>query len=454
MIPRQARGTTGSLTRPVHQVLGTGCRSLDVSSGPTQNYDDPTLDGWRPRPVLAAGVRVFVVILPPAVAIVLGWVAATWFPAARFGLDPWLWLAVEVAISTVVVLVLGRLTRRLLPLSALLAMALVFPDQAPSRLSLAIRTHSPAALRRRVDDVRGSAKHATVARSQAAHATELLALVAALSLHDHATRGHSERVQGYTALIADEMRLGEADAARLRWAALLHDIGKLRIRAEVLNNQGRPSESDWAVLATHPHAGLDLVAPLAGFLGEWVAGISQHHERWDGEGYPLGLAGQQIHLGARVIAVADTYDVITSTRSYKRAMPASQARAELARCAGSQFDPAVVRAFLSVSIGKLRLNAGPLSAFTGLPGIRNLGIENLTHGVGGVGAAVSTGVAATTAAVGLLLGGLASPAIATDLNPTTAQGVVVASEAPWRVGSSGTATHAAGPAQPGQEPQP
>ncbi len=424
-----------------------------MSSGPTQNYDDPTLDGWRPRPVLAAGVRVFVVVLPPAVAIVLGWVAATWFPAARFGLNPWVWLAAEVAISTVVVLALGRLTRRLLPLSALLAMALVFPDQAPSRLSVAIRTHSPAALRQRVDDVRGGGC-TTDARNQAAHATELLALVAALSLHDHATRGHSERVQGYTSLIADEMRLSEADAARLRWAALLHDIGKLRIPAEVLNNRGRPSESDWEVLATHPHAGLDLAAPLTEFLGEWVAGISQHHERWDGEGYPLGLAGQQIHLGARVIAVADTYDVITSTRSYKRAMPASQARAELARCSGSQFDPAVVRAFLAVSIGKLRLNAGPLSAVTGLPGIRNLGIENLAHGIGGAGAVLSTGVAATTAAFGLLLGGLASPALATGPGPTAEQGAVVAAESPRPFGPPGDATHhTAGPTQPGPDPQ-
>ena len=425
-----------------------------MSSGPTQNYDDPTLDGWRPRPVLAAGVRVFVVVLPPAVAIVLGWVAATWFPAARFGLNPWVWLAAEVAISTVVVLALGRLTRRLLPLSALLAMALVFPDQAPSRLSVAIRTHSPAALRQRVDDVRGGGSTPPCAQPGGARhraAGPGRRAVAARPRHPRALRAGPGI---HRRLIADEMRLGEADAARLRWAALLHDIGKLRIPAEVLNNQGRPSESDWAVLATHPHAGLDLAAPLTEFLGEWVAGISQHHERWDGEGYPLGLAGQQIHLGARVIAVADTYDVITSTRSYKRAMPASQARAELARCAGSQFDPAVVRAFLAVSIGKLRLNAGPLSAFTGLPGIRNLGIENLAHGIGGAGAVLSTGVAATTAAFGLLLGGLASPALATGPGPTAEQGAVVAAESPRPFGPPGDATHhTAGPTQPGPDPQ-
>lgn len=402
-----------------------------MSSGPTQNYDDPNLDRWRPRPVLAAVVRLGAVALPAALAIAMGWAAATWLPADRLGVNPWVWLAGEITLATLVVLTLGRLTRRLLPLSAMLAMAMVFPDRAPSRLAVALRTHSPAALRRQIADVQARRTQAGTEPTAA-----LLGLVAALSLHDHNTRGHSERVQAYTALIAEEMGLPEPAAARLRWAALLHDIGKLRIPTTILAKQGRPSAAEWEALAAHPTAGLELAGPLTDFLGEWAAGISQHHEHWDGGGYPSGLAGQEIHLSARIIAVADTYDVITSTRSYKEAMPASQARAELARCAGTQFDPTVVRAFLAVGLGKLRLTAGPLSALTSLPGLRSVPLPDLATTAGGIGTALSTGVAATTAALGLLVGGLAAPAVADP--PTGTAPPPAAAAHPW----SGVASEA------------
>ncbi len=106
---------------------------------------------------------------------------------------------------------------------------------------------------------------------------------------------------------------------------------------------------------------------VGGWLGEWANTIAEHHEKYDGSGYPYGLKGDEISLGGRIVAVADCYDTMTTVRSYKTAMSPKAARAELAACAGSQFDPRVVRAFLDVSIGRLRPVAGPLAWLGSLP---------------------------------------------------------------------------------------
>ena len=121
------------------------------------------------------------------------------------------------------------------------------------------------------------------------------------------------------------------------------------------------------IVKTHPAAGARIAAPLAGWLGEAFRAIEEHHERWDGAGYPRGLAGNEIAFGARIVAVADAFDVMTAARSYKPPNPPSWARAELVRCAGSQFDPAIVRAFVNLSIGRLRWTIGPLSWLAQLP---------------------------------------------------------------------------------------
>lgn len=337
--------------------------------GPIQNYEDESLGAWRPRPVLAWCIRVGLALVPAALAVLFGLAAVRWVPAESLGMNRWVWLAAEVACATALLLLTTRLTRRLLPMTTLLRLTVFFPDEAPSRLGVAMRHYSPAVLVRRLDAARQQGR--PVDQDQQ-HASFLLDLVAAVHAHDQVTRGHCERVQGYAALIGTELGLSERDAARLSWAALLHDVGKLHVPAEIITKPGRPTDEEWDVLATHPAAGATIAHPLADWLGPWFHAIGQHHERWDGGGYPSGLAGPAISQGARIVAVADAFDTITSARSYKKPLPAAAARAELARCAGSQFDPEVVRAFLAVSLGRLRRVAGPLSVLSALPGLQSV----------------------------------------------------------------------------------
>jgi putative nucleotidyltransferase with HDIG domain len=327
---------------------------------------------WRGRPVLSTVVRVGIFVAPIALSIVSATITAHVLPRPRT--DGWLvgWWAAVIGVPTIVLFATERLTRRAMPLAVLLKMTMVFPDQAPKRLAVARRAGSTRDLARRVEEAR---THGTVDEPVLA-AEKILALAAALNAHDRLTRGHGERVRAFTDLVADELNLPASDRDRLRWAALLHDIGKLAVHPHILNKPDKLNDEEWAVIKNHPLEGARLTAPLAGWLGTWANTIAEHHERYDGAGYPYGLTGNQISLGARIVAVADSYDVMTAIRTYKRPMSPEAARAELAACAGSQFDPRVVRAFLDVSIGRLRLVAGPLAWLGSLPfvsGIPQLG---------------------------------------------------------------------------------
>ncbi|MEZ0448343.1 HD-GYP domain-containing protein [Cellulomonas sp. ICMP 17802] len=390
-----------------------------MASGPTQNYDDPSLGVWKGRPVVAATARALLVVGPVALSVGLGLAAVRWFPPHRLGVDPWLWLLVEVSCATLVLIAATRLARRLTPLATLLRLTLYFPDRAPSRLAVAMRHYSPHALHA---DRRG-------VHPQDDHADRILGLVAAISEHDQLTRGHSERVQAYSALIGKELGLSEREAARLSWAALLHDVGKLRVPADVLSKSGRPTTSEWTILAGHPEAGMEIAQPLRDWLGPWLEVIGQHHERWDGGGYPAGLAGTAISEGARIVAVADAYDAITSVRSYKRALSASAARAELARCAGEQFDPQVVRAFLAIGLGRLRRVAGPLSVLSALPSLPSFAsdLPSVVQRFSTVGALQGAGtiglvLSVSTAAAG---GALASGPLPADAPASVSSGTSV-----------------------------
>ena len=167
-------------------------------------------------------------------------------------------------------------------------------------------------------------------------------LAKAVDERDAYTGSHSQRVGDYSARIA--RRLGADDGAveLTRLAGNLHDLGKLAIPEEVLRKPDELSEAERLILERHPQIGYRMLESLGVQpVAEWVL---HHHERWDGTGYPNHLAGDQIPLGARIIFVADAYDAMTSDRAYSRSMSQREALGELERCAGTQFDPAVVRA--------------------------------------------------------------------------------------------------------------
>ena len=308
----------------------------------------------------------FVLIGPIAVSV--GFVAfasrVVHRPDPWYGVIGW-WVGLTLT-STLVLTATERLMRKIMPLVALFNLSLVFPDHAPSRFKVAMRTNTVRQLQRSLEA--GPLEQVDFQEA----AERLVALAGALNAHDRMTRGHTERVRAYTLMIGEELHLPKADLDRLHWAGLVHDVGKLEVPTSILNKSGRPDDDEWEILKQHPAAAVRLLEPLRPWLGEWADAASQHHERWDGNGYPFGLAGEEISLSGRVVAVADAYDVMTSVRSYKKAMTPQAARAELLRCAGTQFDPDVVRAFLNISVGKLRLVMGPLSWLAQAPVLGNV----------------------------------------------------------------------------------
>lgn len=180
------------------------------------------------------------------------------------------------------------------------------------------------------------------------------AIVTAADARDQETTGHSFRVALYAVELARKLGVqGEALKA-IELGALLHDVGKMVVPDEILRKGNPLSEEEWLIMKQHPSWGYEMLAEVSFLRSESLDLIYSHHERWDGGGYPRGLAGEEIPLVARLFAVVDTYDAITSDRPYRRARPHIVAMAELERVAGHQLDPRVVSAFREIAEVELR----------------------------------------------------------------------------------------------------
>jgi len=179
---------------------------------------------------------------------------------------------------------------------------------------------------------------------EGAYRSTLKALTAALETRDSETHGHSERVVTYSLRLGREYGLNSDEMKSLEFGSLLHDIGKIGVPDSILRKPAKLTEEEWVRMREHPLHGQQILRGIE-FLQGASRVVAQHHEKWDGTGYPLGLRGEEIDICARIFAVADAFDAITSDRVYRRGKPYEAAAQELDDWAGRQFDPKVVEAF-------------------------------------------------------------------------------------------------------------
>ena len=170
-------------------------------------------------------------------------------------------------------------------------------------------------------------------------------LLSMINVRHRYTYSHSEKVMEYAGLVVERLGLSKNECRELKLAAFLHDLGKIGISREILDKKGPLTEKEWDVIKRHPVIGADIVVEYRA-LHRLIPCILYHHERFDGTGYPEGLSGEAIPLGARIIAVADSFNAMTTDRPYKKGISFEEAVIELKRCAGSRFDPQIVNIFI------------------------------------------------------------------------------------------------------------
>jgi putative nucleotidyltransferase with HDIG domain len=192
----------------------------------------------------------------------------------------------------------------------------------------------------------------TLGNLQATYSQTLWTLVAALDAREHEIGDHSQRVVRYTMAVARRLGVPEPELPDLGRGALLHDIGKIGVPDAILLKEGALDGGEWTVMRRHPQIGFNILRSID-FLAGPAEMVLSHQERFDGTGYPRGLAGEAIPLSARIFALADTYDAMTSDRPYRSRVAPELARTEIRRHVGTQFDPACAEAFLSLSQDEL-----------------------------------------------------------------------------------------------------
>jgi response regulator RpfG family c-di-GMP phosphodiesterase len=226
------------------------------------------------------------------------------------------------------------------------------PPREVELVSAVSQAADTVALRRRNEEL------AAQLRRQNLHLEEIVrerteallqGFVASLDARDTSTKTHSQRVARYARRLAVQLGIGEPDLGVIERGSLLHDIGKIGVPDRILLKDGPLTNDEWEQMRQHPRRGWALLQGVD-YLRVSSSVVLQHHERWDGAGYPMKVAGEEIALGARVFQVVDAYDAITTDRPYQRAKSHDQACSEIAQASGTQFDPAVVAAFLLVPL--------------------------------------------------------------------------------------------------------
>lgn len=182
-----------------------------------------------------------------------------------------------------------------------------------------------------------------LAQLKSAYRSSLFALADAIEARDSYTHAHMYRLSAYAVALAKELNWDEDEREALEFGAILHDIGKIYVAEKVLLKEGELSKEEWLEMRKHPEVGARMIRDIP-YLAPAVPMVLYHHERWDGSGYPKGLVGEQIPLGARLLAVADTFDAMTTNRPYRNALSGEEALKEIIKRSGKQFDPQIVAA--------------------------------------------------------------------------------------------------------------